>query len=193
VTLLHDEISGVLDYIPVTGSSGLFDAPGNIGNGHKDQVDVEVTLPLDRIGLTNGLLKSKTIWRFSSVRDPATNTDRTISGVRPRQFQFDLTQDIDSLKSTWGVTVGTGWDEQYFRPLQFRHRKLIPPYIEFSWAYKPTPEWMFAATLKNLGRFGYDDVNTYYAGLRGSVPPAQTTEFKIKSQIRLFVDIRRTF
>lgn len=193
VTLLHEDISGVLDYIPVTGSSGIFDAPGNIGNGHKDQISVELTLPLDRVGLTNGLFKSSTTWRFSGVRDPATGTERAISGVRPRRFVFTLTQDIESLKSTWGVLFSTGWDEQYFRPLQFRHRKIIPPNIELSWSYKPTSQWMFSAALKNLGRFGYDDVNYAYGGLRGSAPPVQTTEFKVKSQIRLHLEIRRTF
>ncbi len=192
LSLLHDEISGVLDYIPVTGPSGIFDAPGNIGNGHKNQVDLVFTLPLDRIGLKNGLLKGTTIWRFTGVRDPATGMTRVISGVRPRDFEFTLTQDIDSLKSTWGVFLFTGWDEQYFRPLQFRHARVIPPYIELSWDYKPTPQWMFSVAVKNAGRFGYDDVNTSYSGLRGSVAANQITEFKIKSQARLYVEIRRT-
>jgi outer membrane receptor protein involved in Fe transport len=193
VTLLHEEISGVLDYIPVTGSSGVFDAPGNIGNGHNNQFDVELTLPLDRIGLKNGLLKSTTIWRLTGVRDPATGTVREISSIRPRDFEFTLTQDIDSLKSTWGVFLFTGWDEEYFRPLEFRHRKVIPPYIELNWDYKPTPQWMFSVAVKNAGRFGYDDVNSSFTGLRGSVPPAEISEFKLKSQARLYLEIRRTF
>lgn len=193
VTLLHEEISGVLDYIPVTGPSGVFSAPGNIGGGHKNQIDVELTLPLDRVGLTNGLLKATNIWRFTGVRDPATGTERGISGVRPRDFEFTLTQDIESLKSTWSAYLFTGWDEQYFRPLEFRHRRITPPYVELEWDYKPTPQWMFSAAVKNAGRFGYDDVNISYPGLRGSVPPSEISEFKVKSQARLYLEIRRTF
>ena len=83
-TLLHEEITDVVDYIPVTGSSGTFDAPGNIGNGRNDQIDVELTLPLDRLGIPNGLLKSTNIWRFSAVRDPVTGENRVISGERPQ-------------------------------------------------------------------------------------------------------------
>ncbi len=192
-SLMHEEIAGVLDYIPVVGPSGVFGAPGNIGTGHNNQANVQVTLPLDRLGLHNGLLKSTTIWKLTGVRDPATGTTREISGIRPRDFEFTLTQDIESLKSTWSVFYFSGWDEQYFRPLQMRHRKVIPPYIELEWDYKPTPQWMFSAAIKNAGRFGYDDVTTVYSGLRGSAPPDEEIEFKVKSQARLYVEVRRTF
>ncbi len=70
---------------------------------------------------------------------------------------------------------------------------MIPPYIELNWDYKPTPQWMFSVAVKNAGRFGYDDVNAAYAGLRGSVPADEISEFKIKSQARLYVEVRRTF
>lgn len=193
VTLLHEEISGVMDYIPVVGPSGVFSAPGNIGAGHKNQIDVEVSLPLDRLGLKNGLLKATNLWRFTGVRDPATGAVRAISGIRPRDFEYTLTQDIDSLKSTWSVYFFSGWDERSYRPLQLRHRKVIPPYIELQWDYKPTPQWMFSAALKNVGRFSYDDVNTSFAGLRGTNSPTEISEYKVKSQARLFLEIRRTF
>jgi hypothetical protein len=192
LTLTHEDISGVMDYIPVTGSSGLFDAPGNIGGGHKNLIDLEVALPLDRLGLTNGLLKATQIWRLTGVRDPATGATRAISGIRPRAFQYTLTQDIESLKSTWGIYFFTGWDEHYYRPTHFEHDKVIPPYVELNWDYKPTPQWMFSAAIRNAIPFGFDDINYSYAGLRGSVEPSTITEFKVKSQARLYVEIRRT-
>lgn len=192
VSLMHEEIAGVLDYIPVTGPSGIFVAPGNIGTGHNNQANIQVTLPLDRLGITNGLLKSTTIWRLTGVRDPATGTTRAISGIRPRDFEFTLTQDVESLKSTWSAFLFTGWHEDYFRPLQVRSRKVIPPYIELEWDYKPTPQWTFSAAIKNAGRFGYDDVTTVYGGLRGSADPSERIEFRVKSQARLYVEIRHT-
>jgi outer membrane receptor protein involved in Fe transport len=192
LTLTHEDISGVMDYIPVTGTSGLFDAPGNIGGGHKNLADLEVTLPLDRLGLTNGLLKASQIWRLTGVRDPATGDTRAISGVRPRAFQYTLTQDIDSLKSTWTIYFFTGWDEHYYRPTHFENDKVIPPYVELSWDYKPTPQWMISTAIRNAIPFGFDDINASYDGLRGSVEPSTITEFKVKSQARLYIEIRRT-
>lgn len=193
LALRHEDISGVLDYVPVFDSSGHFDAPGNIGGGHKNVIDLEATLPLDGIGLEGGRFKSMTVWTLSGVRDPATGTTRRISGVRPRTFKFWLTQDIDSLKSTWSAFYYTGWNEGSFRPFLFSERKVIPPYIELEWDYKPSPNWMFAVAAKNVGRFGYENVTDFYPGLRGSSSPDQITDYKVKSQARLYVEIRRTF
>lgn len=192
LTLTHDDISGVMDYIPVHGASGLFDAPGNIGGGHKNTADLEITLPLDKFGVTHGLLKATQIFQLSGVRDPAAGNTRAISGVRPRVFKYTFTQDIESLNSTWGIFFFTGWSEQYFRPTKFEQAKTVPPYIEVNWDYKPTPQWMFSVAVKNVIPFSYQDINVTYPGLRGSASPSQMTDYKLKSQARLYVEIRRT-
>jgi hypothetical protein len=193
LSLLHEDISGVLDYIPIKGSNGYFDAPGNIGGGHKNVIDLEATLPLDRIGLTNGRLKTTTVWRLTGVRDPATGLTREISSVRPRNFRFTLSQDIESLKSTWSAFFFTGWHESYYRPSQLRERKVIPLYVELEWDYKPTPQWLFALAAKNVGRFSYVDINTSFTDLRGLGVPSQISDYKVKSQARFYVEIKRTF
>jgi hypothetical protein len=177
----------------VVGSSGSFDAPGNIGGGHKNIIDLETVLPLDRFGLSGGRFKTTTIWTLSGVRDPATGETRRISGVRPRNLRFWLMQDVDSLKSTWSAFYYTGWNEGSYRPFLQSRREVIPPYIELEWDYKPAPNWMFSAAIKNLGRFGYDNLTEFYSGLRGSSAPSEITEYKVKSQARLYVEIRRTF
>lgn len=192
LSLLHEDISGVLDNIPVYGASGLFTAPGNIGGGHKNVADLEMTLPLDNIGLPNGRLKTTSIWRLSGARDPSTGDTRMISGVRPRVYKFTLSQDIDSLKSTWSAYFFTGWHENSYRPTLLRNRDLPPLYVELSWAYKPTPQWMIELAAKNAIPFTYNDLTTFYSGLRGASPAVQQTYWSQKSNARLYVEIRRT-
>ncbi len=192
-TLLHEEIKNVVDYVPVTGSSGTFDAPGNIGNGRNDQIDIELTLPIDRLGIPNGLLKATNIWRFSSVRDPVTGHDRVISAERPQNIEYNFTQDIDRLKSTWGVTYFNCWDEYYYRLTEVRHRRVVPPFISVFWEYKPTPAWSLHFELYNLGRFVYDDKRSDYAGPRNAAQLVSIQEFAIKSQPELYIQIRKTF
>jgi len=193
VTLLHEEIKGVVDYIPVTNSSGTFDAPGNIGNGTNNQIDVETTLPLDKLGLTNGLLKSTDIWRFSNVPDPETGEGRKISGERPQDIELHLTQDINRLQSTWGADWFNCWDEYYYRLTQVRHRRVIPPYLDVFWEYKPTSTWSLHFELDDLGRFVYNDEYFDYAGERGSAPLDEIEQLHIRSQPRLYIQIRKTF
>jgi len=194
LSVMHEDISGVLDYIPIKdGAGGFYDAPGNIGGGHLNTINLAASLPLDNLGLTNGLLKSTVIWKLSGVRDPATGETRDISGTRPRTYKFTLSQDIQSLKSTWSAFFFTGWHENYYRPDRVRRRDLPPLYVELEWDYKPAPQWMFAVAAKNVGRFTYDDVNSFYSGLRGSSAPYEIAEYNLKSQARLYLEVRRTF
>jgi Outer membrane protein beta-barrel family len=192
-TLMHEQIQDVIDYVPVTGSGGVFDAPGNIGSGQNTQLDVEVTLPLDKVGLPNGLLQGSNIIRFAQVHDPVTDQLRTISGQRPQVFQWSLTQDVTSLKSTWQVFFFNCWDEYYYRIEQVRHRRVIPPYIGAYWEYKPTSNWSFHVELDNADPFVYDDKYWNYPEPRNESMPDQIQELRITSQPRLFIDIRKTF
>jgi hypothetical protein len=192
-TMMHERISDLEDYVPVTGVSGTFDAPGNIGTGSNTQIDVEFTVPLDRLGLENGLLKTTNIWRISSVRDPVTGEDRVISGERPQDIEWTLTQDINSLRSTWGLYYYNCWNENYYYFDEIRHRRTVPPYLTMWWEYKPTPKWSLHLELDNVGRFTYDDEYSVYAGLRSDTPLQSIDELSIRSQPRLYVQIRKTF
>src|SRR6202012_2794445 len=54
VSLLHEQITDLEDYIPVGG--GL-DAPGNVPRAVSDKLEISGSIPLDFLGLRNGLLK----------------------------------------------------------------------------------------------------------------------------------------
>jgi outer membrane receptor protein involved in Fe transport len=194
VTFMHEQIKDVVDLVPVQAPDGtLFDAPGNIGDGRNEQINTTLTLPLDRIGIANGLLKITNIWNLTSVRDPVTHQDRVISGQRPQDIEVNFSQDIESLKSTWGLFYYNCWDEYYYRLAETQHRKTVPPYIEVFWEYKPTPQWSFHLGFINLGQFAYDNKFYDYAGPRNQAPLATIDERWIKSQPRVYIDIRKTF
>jgi outer membrane receptor protein involved in Fe transport len=194
-TLMHEEIKDVIDYVPVPGSAatGITDAPGNIGSGQNNQLDVEVTLPLDKLGLHNGLLQGSNIIRFAQVHDPVTDQLRTISGERPQSFTWSITQDIDSLKSTWSIAFFNCWDEYYYRIEQERHARVLPPYISAYWEYKPTPNWSLHVEVDNADPFVYDDTYWNYPAPRNMSMPDQIQQLRITSQPRLYIQIRKTF
>ena len=124
--LIHEEITDVVDLVPVQASDGtFFDAPGNIGNGQNNQFNLDFVLPLDKLGLKNGRLHTITNYQLSSVRDPVTGAHRVISGERPQDVEFAVSQDIESLKSTWKIGYFNGWDERYYRLEQTQHRRVL--------------------------------------------------------------------
>ena len=193
VKLFHDEISGVVDYIPVVGTSGVFDAPGNIGHGIENQLDVHFTLPLDKFGVDNGRFKFGYHLKVMRVRDPETGEKRTFSDRVPESISLTFTQDWQRLDSTWGVYFGNLWEKHYFRLTEVRHSRAISPYLEFWWEYKPSAEWTLQLAVNNWGVFSYNDVIERYAGPRAGLTPFEITELKIKSQPHLHLKIRKTF
>jgi outer membrane receptor protein involved in Fe transport len=193
-TFMHEEIKDVVDLIPVTDANGnVFDAPGNIGNGTNNQINLNLTLPFDKLGIPNGLLKVTNVFKLTNVKDPVTGRDRVISGTRPQDIEVKFTQDVDSLKSTWGVLYYNCWDEHYYRLAQVRHRRVIPPYLVAWWEYKPEDSLSLRFEVDNFGRFVYDDQFFNYAGPRDKFPLSSIEEIHIKSQPRLFFEIRKTF
>jgi TonB dependent receptor-like, beta-barrel/TonB-dependent Receptor Plug Domain len=193
LTLMHENITDVTDLVPVFTPTGDFDAPGNIGNGTNNQLDLESTLPLDRFGLPGGQLKSSIILLHSEVRDPTTEQQRIISGQRPQDINISLTQDIDSLKSTWGINYFNCWDERYYRLAYFEHDRVVPPYFQVYWAYKPTPDWNLRAEVDNVVPFIYEKRLVYYTGPRNVAPVDYTQLTVLRSQPQFILQIVKTF
>jgi outer membrane receptor protein involved in Fe transport len=196
LTAMHEEIKDVVDYIPIYSPSGDYDAPGNIGSGRNNQIDAELALPLDKIGLTNGLLKATDIFRHTDVRDPVTGQERGISDYpqyRPQDLEYTLTQDIPSLKSTWSIFYYNCWSEHYYRLEQTQSRRAVPPFLEAYWEYKPGNGWSFHAEVDNFVPFTYNNQFKDYDGPRNTFPVALVDDRRITSQPRVFFQIRKTF
>ena len=194
LTLMHEEIKDVVDFVPIKDSMGnLFDAPGNIGNGSNNHINLQLTLPLDRIFIPNGLLTTSAIFDLSNVRDPVTGTNRVISLQRPQNINANFTQDIDSLKSTWGINYYNAWDEYSYRLTTSRHRKVTPPYFQAFWDYKPSPKWNFHFEVDNLTSFAFHDNNFTFAGPRNISPLVSVDEYTSHSMPQFDIRIRYTY
>lgn len=100
IGLRHDEIDGVIDYMPLPGGHS---ARGNIGNGTLDQLYLNLTVPMDRVGFSRGKFIFKNTWINTEVVDPTSGEKRPISGLRPTQPTFTLTQTIPSWKLQWSA------------------------------------------------------------------------------------------
>ena len=99
----HDEISDVIDRVLVATPDDVFDAPGNIGDGRRDTLGLELSAPLDRIGFAGAHLRSSMLWRRSRVTDPVTGQLRPISEEKPVEGSIELTQDLPALRINWGI------------------------------------------------------------------------------------------
>ena len=117
ITLFYDRITDVEDLLPLDvlpPSGKLFEVPGNIGSGERWGVELEATLPLDRLGLAGARLDIEARLQDSKVTDPVTGEDRVLSGLgnvrKPLSFRnenhyafaVDFRQDFEVARFAWG-------------------------------------------------------------------------------------------
>lgn len=165
VTYRRQQIDNVVDRIPIVGSSGVFDAPGNIGSATEDDLLANVTIPLGWLGLKGAQIKGQGTMRHSRVADPTTGQLRTISGQHRYDYDLHFTHDLPKLKSNWGIDVYNRWTETYYRFNEVDVYKL-KTWVTVFWEYKPRSDLSIRAEAANVGGRGFQRILYVYSGPR---------------------------
>lgn len=186
IGLRHDEISDVIDVIPL--EDGLA-AVGNIGDGTLDQLALTVTIPTDRLGVSGGKFSFKNTWNHTEVTDPTTGEIRPISNVRASQANISFQQDISRWKLQWGATWIPLLGQKGYEPDQIAGWR-GHDYYELWGEYKPTPTLAIRAQV-NL----WDDFNverTVFAD-RDTRPIAYVENRFVDPRTFYQIRLRKTF
>ncbi len=162
VTLRHSDITDAVDRIEgLDPSTGLFDEGGNIARGDENDLVLDVTVPLDRLGLKHAQFKTSGVWRDAKVIDPTTGARRPQTDVRPLELEAHFTQDLTGLKSSWGVDFFYGWTETYYRFDEIDINRYGPRFTAF-FEYKPTDRLSMRAEAGNLFSQGFKRSIAYF-------------------------------
>ena len=158
IGLRHDEIRDAIDLIPLDG--GLA-AVGNIGDATLDQLALNITLPLDKMGISGGQFGFRNTWNKTEVTDPTTGQKRPISGVRASQATLSFRQDIASWKLQWGGAWIPRLGQMNYQPDQ-TSGWTGSDYYELWAEYKPAPTLSIRAQVNiwddfNIERTVYGD------------------------------------
>ena len=191
-TVRHSEITDVVDRAPVFAPTGVFDAPANIGEGTKDELILNVTLPFDRLGLRGAQLQAEGTWRRSEVTDPTTGQAREISKVRPLEWEAHFSHDLPQYRLTWGVDAYSAWRETSYRFDQvstFKLKTWVHPFAE----WKPRSDLSVRFELPNFAERGLRRTRTVYAGPRGASPLSYIDDRDSQFGRMFYVRIRKTF
>ena len=186
----RDHITDLVDYVPI--GDGL-DGPGNIPHALSSTYDVELSMPLDRLGITGGTLKPSLVWRDTSAKDPVTGQTRAISGTQNRTLAVDFLEDIPAWHSSLDFTIQTPFERPYFRIAQVTYDRLITPYVGLQWDYKPEPDLDLQIKFLNFVPYQFDIVEYNYGGPRNMFPLTSIQDERTHSLPRLFIQLRKTF
>lgn len=90
LTARQERVSDVVDRVAVVSPEGIFDSAGNIGSGRRDEVQLDLNLPLDGVGLRGVTIRGSSLLRRSRVDDPLTGESRRISEDLPVEATAEL-------------------------------------------------------------------------------------------------------
>lgn len=194
LTFRHSWLRDAIDRVPVQPADGgaPFDAPGNIGNGHEDDLIGDVTLPLRSLGLAHAELKLDGTWRRSRVTDPTTGAQRQISLQKPYEFTADFHQDIPRWKAAWGMSFDAGWSTHtyLFDEVDLnRASALLTIFAD----YVPRPNLSFHVEASDVLGRRYRRVIDLYDELRGASPLDYRDDRSLRLGPAVTIKVRRAF
>ena len=199
VTLRHSQITDVVDRIPLLAGNSVIDAPGNIGDGTRDEAIVSLSVPLSRLGLSAAQIRGSITWRRSSVTDPVTGQDRPISLLHPLDWEIHYTHDLPRWQMNYGVDVNgvfngnlNGYRETSYRVTEIDTRTQHTFVVLFG-EYKPRPNIIIRWELQNLLGRDYILERQVYAGPRNSSPLSYIDTRHLRPGPSLLIRLRRTF
>ena len=186
----RENITDLVDYIPIGG--GL-DGPGNIPKATNNIYNLQMSLPLDRLGAEGTTIKPSMVWKDAAVPDPVTGATRQISGVQDKKLVVDILQDIRSWNSSLDLTFQAAFQKPYFRIAQVTDFRIRPLYVALSWDYKPSPDLDLLVKLQNLVPYQFDQIEYNYAGPRDVSPLASIETTHTHSEPFFYIQLRKTF
>lgn len=211
LSLRHEEISDVIDDFPFTvfidaDGDGVPDdadndgqpdtqrvsGPGNIGDGTNDVIELDLTVPLKRIGLTGGEFKANLIYQNSDVIDPLTGEPRRISRQRPDDLTLEYRHDLPSRNLTIGAVWFDGWKERRYSLTEVQKLDLSNFIVAFV-EYKPSDSFSLRTELSNLGPYDFGIQRLIYDDPRDTGDLVAIDTETRKSQVQLQVRARWTF
>ena len=190
VTFSHVDIEDYIDVIPLTGG---FEAVGNIGKGSQDVLDIALTLPMDRLGLSNARLQARASFRDSQIVDPLTGEERRFSGQGAFGCGVNFNHDLDGGRWAYGFDHGCNLD----RGVNYRIRETRTfeeePFATVYGQWKPSTDLTVRIDLGNATDREQRRLREIHSGPRNTSPVVRREEFSTRMSPWLFLQIRKTF
>ncbi len=163
-TYTHHEISDAQDLVPVTVRNPndadpadpdsdpsddfiTFDAPGNIGDAHGEQLRTTTTLPFGHFW-PGAKLTLNTSYYDIQVMDPVTHRERDASGQSNFCTDGEFRDDLSAQQLTWGINFQHCVENQTYR-LNETDTSQEGPYVDFFVESTAIPHVKMRATLAN--------------------------------------------
>lgn len=189
-TVQYAALKDVIDVIPLTGG---FDGVGNIGDGKSGYYRLRLTLPMDRLGLSNARLTARTTWSWSRVTDPVTGEERRLQDNQAFGCEVDFSQDLMGGRWSYGIEHGCNTDKGRVSRVREVRWSREDPFVLIYGQWKPRDDLTLRVDLGNAMDQSQGYERLIYSGPR-DVAPVSLREVRHTSATPwLFFQVRKTF
>lgn len=193
----YRDMEDAIDRVDVsTGPDNLASARGNIGDGKRYGLNLDVSTKLDSLGLNNALLNTGIRLRDSEVTDPFLGIKRRIEGNGRWSLNMNYRQDITDLGMTYGINYsnesngGTGRTQYDIIDTETRiEQPYMSAYVE-KVAFGNTT---FRFEGHNLTEKEFCRIRTRYVGATAAGIVEEVEDFCNGSGMELAFKVRTTF
>lgn len=191
VQVRHEQIDALIDRMPVVADT-VFDSIGNIGEGERNELECNLGLTLDSLGMPTSVLKMSALWRHSRTTDPVTKQSRPISEDEPFEATIQFQQGLPQWNARWGVDLELPEREQYFYVNESRTLELgttLDVFVE----YVPAPAWNIRLFVNDVFDRDSKLERRVYTGTRNDQMLDYTSARTLANGPSIGLSIRRAF
>ena len=183
----HYEARDTSDFVAVFDNGNVYTSGGNIGASKWDYLHLKLDLPLDKLGVKNGLLNVDWLNRQTQVKDPVTGDERRISGVEPHKYSISFSQEFPAHRMKWGIDVQSLNNDRNYLANELNWSNYAP-WIDYWYEVKTRSNLTFKLIVKNPTALPYTFNRIVFDGLRDHSPVAFTSHQS--SKIPPIVELR---
>lgn len=194
--LTHEEIDDVLGQVvvietpPGNTQPRAFNVTRNIGTARRDIARVTGRLPLDKYGMTGGVVSASLQLRKSETEDPVTFLERRLSGEQPTSWSLGLSQNLVRQKISWSVSASSGQDTRSFAPSTVSSISTDPS-LNGNISWRPDSKLSLSAGV-NLAS-GNESRFTLFGGPRDLFGPIYEERSAGQGTLSAYLSARRSF
>ena len=194
--LTHELINDVLGQVIVLetppGAPGpvAFNITRNVGDATRDTLKVTNRLPLDRYGLTGGILSTSLQLKQSRTQDPVTFVDRRLSGEQPFTWSVGLSQNLIVQRISWSVNASSGFEQSSFSPRSLSSFRSGPS-ISGGLTYRPDAKLSISGSL--FVSSGFENEFTLFGAPRPNGAVLYDERNTTDGVIQASISVRRSF
>ncbi len=193
----YRDMEDAIDRVNVsTSPDELASARGNIGDGKRYGLNLDISTKLDSLGLNNALLNTGVRLRDSEVTDPFLGIKRRLEGNGRWELSMNYRHDITDLGLTYGINYSNhsngGSGRTAIDIIDTETRVEAP----FMWAYVEKVAFgntTFRLEGHNLTEKDYCRVRTRYVGATAAGVVEEVEDFCNGSGMELAFKVRTTF